>query len=326
MWAQVLVAPGRFELRQAAAPSAADVGDGEVLIRTLAGGICGSDLPYFLGGRQLPWPGVVVYDRIDIPGYPLHEIVGEVVASRFPGIEAGRLVVGWISRFNGLAEYVIGTGDELQYYDPSLPSHVAVMLQPLACVLYAFERMPPVRDLDVAVIGQGPIGTLFSHVAKAMGARRVTGIDRVDRPAESAVFGVDDFVRQSSDRWAADLDDDLRPQLVIEAVGHQMSTVQHAVHAVGRSGYVFCFGVPDDPTYPFPMAEFVRKDLTMSAGATRERRRMLSAADAYLRAHPALRQVYVTDVFAAVDAQGAYEMAVQRAAGHLKVVVSMESP
>ncbi|MFN7197540.1 MAG: SWIB/MDM2 domain-containing protein, partial [Hylemonella sp.] len=42
-------------------------------------------------------------------------------------------------------------------YDPALPATTAVMLQPLACVLYAVEQLGDVRGRTVAVVGQGPL-------------------------------------------------------------------------------------------------------------------------------------------------------------------------
>ena len=66
--------------------------------------------------------------------------------------------------FDGIAELVATDGDALAGFDTGLPAPTAVMLQPLAGVLYAVEQLGDVSSLTVAVIGQGPIGLLFSHV------------------------------------------------------------------------------------------------------------------------------------------------------------------
>ena len=148
-----------------------------------------------------------------------------MIASRHRSHGVGDRVVGWASGFDGLMEYVVADGDGLAPYDPALSPQHAVALQPLACVLYALEQLPKLEGRHVAVIGQGSIGLLFSYAAKAAGARRVTGVDPIDRDAVGKEFGVDTVVRATSDRWVSHLEPHDRPDIVIEAVGHQVATL-----------------------------------------------------------------------------------------------------
>lgn len=104
-------------------------------------------------------------------GFPIHEVVGEVIASRHPDHRPRDRVVGWASGFDGLMEQVVADGDGLAPYGPALSPEHAVGLQPLACVLYAVEQLPDLTGRHVAVLGQGSIGLLFSFVAKAAGPR-----------------------------------------------------------------------------------------------------------------------------------------------------------
>src|SRR5580704_4823055 len=160
MWAQTLVGPATFELQDVEPPEESSLAEGDVLLRVLAGGICGSDLPYFKGAPQL---GAAVGPqpyRPARPGFPLHEVVGEVVASRFADIEVGGRVVGWASRTDALSEYIIARGAGLGPYDPSLAPTTAILLQPLACVIYALEQVSGIEGSSAAVIGLGPIGVL----------------------------------------------------------------------------------------------------------------------------------------------------------------------
>jgi threonine dehydrogenase-like Zn-dependent dehydrogenase len=321
MWAQRLTAPGRFEACEVPAPGAGQLAPGQVLLRTAAGAVCGSDLPSFRGELapdappgEHPWP--------ERPGYSLHEVAGTVEASRHPEHAAGDAVVGWASAFDGLAELVVTDGEGLGSYDPSLAPETAVMIQPLACVLYAVEQIRGISGASVAVLGQGPIGLLFSHVAKSAGARRVVGVDRVERGGVAETFGVDEAVHAPSDRWVASLAEAEKPEVVIEAIGHQTATLNHAVSAVAPAGQIYYFGVPDDPSYPFNLRLFLRKDLTLRSGVTHERRRVLAAADAYLRRHPALAESYVTDVLGAEEATEAFTRATRPRPEQLKVVLT----
>jgi threonine dehydrogenase-like Zn-dependent dehydrogenase len=291
-----------------------------VLLRTVAGGLCGSDRPYYLGAPN-PW------GRTSAPpyaGFPLHEVVGEVLASRDPDLEVGSLAVGWATGFDGLAELVVTEGDSLWAFDPTVVDPLdAVLLQPLACVLYAVERLGEIAGADCAVIGQGSIGLLFSSVLRARGAGRISAVDRVDRSAAAHKVGVDDFACSSSGPWASEPAHLGAHEVVVEAVGHQTQTLQHALDVAAPAGRVFYFGVPDEPTYPIDMESMVRKHLTLMAGGTLERRRMLREAEEHLAAHPTLVSTLISHRFAMADAQAAYDLAFRGTDDRLKVVVTV---
>ena len=184
MWCQRLVAPYTFERIDIPEPDPESLAERQVLLRFLAAGICGSDLPGFKG-TQGKLPGDTGPCAAGIDGFPIHEIVGEVLASRHPDHAVGDRVVGWASGFDGLMDIVRSDGDGLVSYDPALGPELAIGLQPLACVLYALEQVGDLTGKRVAIIGQGSIGLLFAYVAKALGASHITGVDPVDRSALS---------------------------------------------------------------------------------------------------------------------------------------------
>jgi L-iditol 2-dehydrogenase len=322
MWARQLVGPEIFAEVDAAAPDASSLAPGEVLVRLITGGICGSDLPHFKGSTTL---GQTI-ESGPVPhrvGTPLHEIVGEVLASEDGEIRPGAVVVGWASSSNGLSEYVVTKGEGLFEFDRQFSPDVAVMLQPLACVIAASRRVPAVKGSHAAVIGQGPIGVLFSHVLKTSGARTVTAVDRVDRSDVAEAFRIDNFVHSTADRWSASLTEESeRPNVIFETVGHQVSTMRDAVNALAMEGHIFYFGIPDDAIYPFPMVQFLRKNASLTSGLTRNRRAALSSANDYLKEHPELVAAYVTDQFKVENIQGAFDLAVRPAIGRLKVVIN----
>ena len=314
MWAHRLIAPGRLETVEADEPG--EPRPGRVVARFEAGGICGSDLPSFLGVRDL-----LVGASHGKPGFPLHELVGEVKASAADDLPVGARVVGWAEGHRGLAEKFVARADQVSALDDELPPIQATVIQPLCTVLYAVRRLGDVRGARVAVIGQGSIGVLFSYVLKAAGAGHVTGVDPIDRRDAADAFGVDTMEWSTSSEWAASLGDDARPDIVVEAVGHQAATLEDAVEAVAHGGTVLAFGVPDETHYAFPFARFFRKDATLLAGITRDRRRSLATARDYLVEHREMLDAYITDVIPAADAQAAFELAVKPTAGRLKVVL-----
>ena len=210
-------------------------------------------------------------------GFPIHEIAGEVIASRHPEHQRGDRVVGWASGFDGLMEQVVADGNGLAPYDPALTPQHAVALQPLACVLYAVEQLPDLTGRHVAVHRPGVDRAAVLLRGEGRGRRsrhrvstRSTGRRR---PARSG------WTRSSAPPVTAGcgtLGRMTKPDVVIEAVGHQVATLGHAVEAAAFGGTVFYFGVPDDDCYPISMRTMLRNNLTLKSGVTLDRRRVLA--------------------------------------------------
>lgn len=321
MWAYRLAGPCTFEVCDVPEPSPEQLATGRVILRTEVGGVCGSDLPYFAGApvatdpdAGAPWP-----ERI---GFPMHEIVGTVTASRHPRLAPGDRVVGWAMASDGIAEYVESDGDALWAFDSTDDPGEAIVLQPLACVLYALDQMRDPAGKTVAVLGLGPIGLLFGHVLRARGAR-VVGVDVIDRSEVAGGYGIDDLVTTHSSRWAASLSAESQPDAVIEAIGHQAGTLDHAVRAVRFAGEIYHFGIPDDPVCAFDLLTFLRKNLTLRSGVTLDRATMLSLADDYLREHPELATTFVTDLLPHHRVQDAFELARRPRPGQIKVAIQV---
>ncbi|HWC23887.1 MAG TPA: zinc-binding dehydrogenase [Flexivirga sp.] len=301
-----------------AAPDLTTALPGQTILRVEAGAICGSDLPYFNGETCIHFDDEAPF-AANVPGFPLHEVVGEVVASDDPELPVGTRAVGWATGFSALAEFTVTDSDSLLAIPDDLDSAHALTLQPLACVTETVHSLGPVDGLRVAVLGLGPFGLLFSHVLADAGAAEVIGVDRLDRSAIADDFGIDTCVHSSTGRWAGSLTDDERPDLVIEAIGHQTATLADAVEAVAENGRIFCFGVPDEPVYPLPMQDLFRKHATLTGGIVAERRRCLQFALGYQRRYPELQKQLVSHTFDFTEAQLAFELASRPASGRLKV-------
>lgn len=310
MWAYQLTAPGRLD--RVDVPEPTGLADGYVLLRTVAGGVCGSDLPVFAGLPGDTHPGPV--------GFPLHEVVGDVVASRHPRLRVGARVVGWALEFNGIAEYVVTHGDQVHEFTATDDPVTAVVIQPLACVLYPLRRVDVVGR-HVAVLGLGPIGLLFARAVADAGARRVTGVDVVDRRDMADRFHIDDVVTGSTAAWSASLADADRPDVVIEAVGHQTDTLQHAIDACAVEGHILYFGIPDVRVYPIDMLGMLRKNLTLTAGGTLDRPAVLAEADVRLSADLATYRSLVTHVLPFDRVQEAFERGRVPKTGQAKIVL-----
>jgi L-iditol 2-dehydrogenase len=322
MWAQCLTAPRTLEMIEVPAPDPGGLADGQVIVRMEAGAICGSDLPVFNGGiaASRGYSPEEHYGRI---GAPLHEVVGEVVAST-SDLEVGQRVVGWAGMSDALAEQIVANAHSLVPLTglDHLSPVEQTLVQPLACVLHALKRIQNLPGKRVAVFGLGPIGVLYCHTANAKGAAKVVGVDPTDRADIADFFGLSESVAMPSERWL--FSDYEAPEVVIDAVGHQVATLNHAIQAIAPEGQILYYGVVDDPIYPIEMRLMQRKELTLmsSTTPTKYRRGALMEAQSYLKDYPDLAKQYFTDIYDFANAQQAFECAVQRRPDKVKVGIS----
>jgi len=289
--------------------------EGQVRLRLLAAGLCGSDMPRFKGVAGPRYDG----------GYgtaPVHEVVGEVIETASPELRVGHRVVGSLGREGGLAELVVALASKLILVPEELGDVQAVTFQSLATVLRAVAKFPSARGLRAAVLGAGPIGLAFCHALSHRGVSWVCAVDPIEREEAAKAFGADEFYRMTSAEWLKTLKAEDRPQLVVEAVGHQQATVRDAVYAVAEHGFVFGFGEPDDADYTVPYEQIYLKDVTLASGCTiGEWPEVLTEAARYLLRHRADFAAYISHVVPASDAQRAYSLYARPQFGRLKVVI-----
>ena len=149
--------------------------EGEVLVQCRYVALCGTNMgPYLYDGR---WANPAIPRP---PGWLGHENIGIIVRSRAAEWPEGTPVLAHPSDYNGFAEYIRSQPAGLARLPDNLPDLAAMIVaQPLATVLRAMARTGPVINQRCAVVGQGPMGLIFTHLLRRMGASQVIGIDRV---------------------------------------------------------------------------------------------------------------------------------------------------
>jgi L-iditol 2-dehydrogenase len=313
VWAVRLYKPGQVE--RADLPDLEPrLAEGQVLLRLRAAGLCGSDMPRYKGTRRL----------LGTQGFglaPVHEIVGEVAESASRDLAPGQRVVGTLGRDAGLAQYVLASASMLIPAPQDLDDIEAVVVQPLATVIRAYKKFPDVRGQRAAVVGAGPIGLAFCHVLRNHGIGHLSVIDPVERSQLAKSYGADEYFQMTSAQWLQHVGAQARPQIVVEAVGHQQATLSDAVHAVCDHGFVFGFGEPDEPSYVVPYEELYMRDITLAAGRTIEWQEALKAGAEYLVKHRRDFANYVSHVLPVAKAQKAYSLYATPQVGRLKVVM-----
>lgn len=173
-------------------------GKGQVKIKVMAAGVCGTDLLIWLGKH-----------KVSTPLIPGHEIAG-IVAELGEGVEG--IAVGdrvttettfqtceicdycMTKEYNicghrkglgthvdgGFAEYVVSRQESIHLLPDNVDFLSAALTEPLACGVHAVMEKSKVNPGDFAVVfGPGAIGLLVAQVAKAVGARvAIVGISK----------------------------------------------------------------------------------------------------------------------------------------------------
>jgi len=225
--------------------------DGEVLVQCKYVALCGTNMgPYTGDGRWAkgPWPPPL--------GWLGHENIGTIVQSRVPEWKPGTLVLAHPDDYNGFVEFIVSKPAGLARLPPDPPDPAALIVaQPLATVLRALARTGNVIRQRCAVVGQGPMGLIFTHLLGRMGASRVIAVDKIAWRLEwSKRFGATDVIDASqADPVEAvkELTGGAMVDFCVEAVGKPDALVT-AAYLPRRFGRLLVFGVPHHDVQEFP--------------------------------------------------------------------------
>jgi L-iditol 2-dehydrogenase len=241
-------------------------GEGEIVIRVHAALTCGTDLKVFRRGyhaRMIAPPALFGHELAGV----IHE-TGAGVRSFKAGMRVVALnsapcgICYWCVRKqeNLCEDLLFNNGAYAEYIrvparivskntlivPQSLPLEHAALTEPLACVVRGLEETGAKRGDSVVVIGAGPIGLMFMHVAQLSGMQVIAVVKRDEQIASATTFGATHVVQTNtvvdavaavraftSDRRGVDV--------AIEAVATPL-TWQWAVDMVRRGGTVNFFG------------------------------------------------------------------------------------
>jgi threonine dehydrogenase-like Zn-dependent dehydrogenase len=255
-----IVAPRQIEMIDIDKPDISSDPEGSVLIKTQMNAICGTDMPWFAMERPAS----------DYPlslGTTIHECIGVVAASKSDRFKEGDAVLALPGRIGGLAEYFVSHEAVTIPLVEFERKDCILMSQPLGTVIWACSKLGNLLNQDVVVMGQGPMGLLFTHLVSNLGAKTVVATDLVDFRLEAAkqMQATHTINAAEVDTVAAveEITDGRMADLVFEVIGHQTETINQCLDLVKRDGTILAFGVPDDPTYPFRFGELFRKNIRL---------------------------------------------------------------
>jgi L-iditol 2-dehydrogenase len=174
MKALVYLGPGSMEFQET------DMPVGEVLVRVLGTGLCGTDLKTFFKGHHMFAPPTVLghecFGRIERAPAGCGFSYGDLVTVA-PYLECGSCAVcakglgqlcGNKSYISGgcFAEYIAAGVDYAKkaFFRIPEPSIAFALVEPLACVLNGTEKLRLDDRRKTLIVGGGPMGSLFGAV------------------------------------------------------------------------------------------------------------------------------------------------------------------
>lgn len=255
---------------------------GQVVVRVVAAGLCGTDHEIWSGGRPVAYPRVMGHELVGhvesvAPGVtevrPGDPVVVEPNYScgRCPLCREGnrnlclsRITIG-INVDGGFAELVRVPARCCRPTSASADRDALLLAEPLAVVVRAVNRGRPERGERAAIVGAGSLGLLALQVLRARGARVMVVSRSRRRFALAAELGAEamhatvdgplaDAARRFSGREGVDL--------VVETAGTP-EAVTHALELVRPGGRVVLIGLPHEPT-PVSFFSVVRREVTIT--------------------------------------------------------------
>lgn len=263
------------------------IGPGEVLVKVMASGICGSDV--------MEW-----YRLNRVPLVLGHEIAGEIVevgagvrkykkgdriavAHHVPCGECRYCLNGHetvcetLRKTNfdpgGFSEFVRLPKINVEKGIFLLPKNVsyeeATFVEPLACVLRGQRIAKLQKGQTILVIGSGIAGLLHVHLARKSGAGLIIATDINDFRLKSAQkFGADEAISAQEDvpNKIKQINNGRLADLVIISTG-ATSAINQALKSVDRGGAILFFAPANDGvTIPFNINElFWRTEVTITS-------------------------------------------------------------
>lgn len=337
MKAIVINAPGQVEIKDVEMPVRKE---GEVLLKLLYGGICGSDLGSYRG----------TFAYFEYPRIPGHEFSAEVIEAdeNNPyGIKPGMIVTcnpyfncghcyscehGVVNacmdnqtmgcQRDGAFQEYITMPIERVYDGKGLDAKTLAAIEPFCISYHGVSRAEVKQGDKVLVVGAGTIGVLAAIAAKAKGAVVYLSDVSAGKLELAEKFGVDGTLLNSSPeefaRQVAELTNGNGFDVTIEAVGLP-STFQNCIDAACFGGRMVLIGV-GKKNLDFNFTLIQKKELNVYGSRNALKKDFLELIDLVKEGKAPLDQI-ITNLYPFRDAAKAFEDFANNPGDMLKVML-----
>lgn len=246
------------------------IGEGEILVKMMASGICGTDLMEWYRIKKAPrvlgheMTGEIVESRSDKFGigqrvFVSHHVPCNTCKYCLSGnhtacetLHAGNYEPGGFSEFVRVPKINVENGTYV------LPDNVSfeegTMIEPLACVVRAQRIMDVRRGTTVLVMGSGVSGLLNIQLAKLKGATVIATDISEYRLNKAREFGADETLD-------ANKMPDVKADRVVMCTG-AMPAFEKAFACMDRKAVMMLFAIPNR-SIQVPNEDFWRNEFSM---------------------------------------------------------------
>ena len=255
---------------------------GDVKVRVLACGICGTDLhilhnpPHHPATLGVTLGHEFVGDVVDVGSDVSSVSPGDRVVVR-PMVTCGTcsdclsgapnhcstMTVHGVFDDGGLADFAIVSATACLPVSTHVPVHIAALVEPLACVINAVRKASVMPGDNVVVLGAGAIGLMFLALCTAAGAATVTVVEPSESRAHRAsAMGATRVVNPTRESTVDVVEDTLGggANVVIDAVGSQFAT---AVSLAARRARIVLFGMNTSAEAPIKQHLITERELVV---------------------------------------------------------------
>jgi L-iditol 2-dehydrogenase len=286
MKAMMLTGILRMEMREIPEPLISAPGD--VKIRMITVGICGSDIHYYTRGR-------IGSQVVDYPFTVGHEGAGIVVetGTKVTRVKPGDIVaiepaischhcdqclsgrphtcrnlkyLGCPGQAEGcLMEYIVMPEECCFTLPKNLNADHGSISEPLSIGLYSVKKSADIKNMAIGILGFGPIGMSVMLSARALGAESVFVTDKIEerlsvasKEGASGCFSPlkTDVVAEILDAEAAGLD------VVFECCGQQ-EALDQAIDLLKPGGKLMVIGIPEFGRWSLDVDKTRRREISV---------------------------------------------------------------
>jgi L-iditol 2-dehydrogenase len=257
-------------------------GPGEVLVRVLSVGVCGSDTHYYDHGRigrfVVEAPLILGHEASGVVAERGAGVAGLAVGQRVsiePGVPdltcryclSGRYNLCPNMRFfatppvdGAFAEFVAVHAAFAHPVPSNISDDAAALLEPLSVGVWACRKGQVTGGSRVLVTGAGPIGLVCVQTAVAFGATEVVVSDVNPRRLALARELGATAVLDARERSVTSLD--RPPEVLLECSGHPPA-IGEAIRALDRAGRAVLVGMGGDEI-PLPLSVVQERELELT--------------------------------------------------------------
>lgn len=313
-------APGKIKLIDVPEPTLGHGGEdpesGEIIFQVELSCLCGSDLLFF--EADFPEYPVVV-------GHSLHEMTGTVIETTGTKFRKGDRVLCVPENQEGFFERFRVDENRAILLDARPSEEEALLAQPLGTVLYALKKVPNMIDQDVVIVGQGPIGQLFTTCLRNMGARHIIVVDplasRLETSHKMGATHIVDSSQEDPIEAVRRITGGSMADLVVEAVGHREQALNLCADLCRREGRILYFGVPEEKLDGVEWRKLYIKNITVHTSIGPSFKRDFPLAMQWINEGRVDLKPIITHRFPLEKIQEAFDTFAERRDGALKVFV-----